>query len=132
MLNTKQEVVDAIKAHFANVTTYAYAPGNRDVTGAIARCYYRSPEGYKCAIGCLIPDEMYDSKWDRSYSGGLSVNRVIEDGQISGIFNIDNYSVNWLRVIQNWHDHCAGTGAAISVFIDGLDHAVDVDRAWWI
>lgn len=24
------------------------------------RCVYRSPDGLKCAVGCLIPDELYD------------------------------------------------------------------------
>ena len=27
-------------------------------------CQYRGPNGLKCAIGCLIPDHLYDPKWD--------------------------------------------------------------------
>lgn len=30
------------------------------------RCYYRSPSGIKCAIGCLIPDEMYNEDMEKT------------------------------------------------------------------
>jgi len=30
----------------------------------VSGCMYRSSEGLKCAIGCLIPDELYDPKYE--------------------------------------------------------------------
>jgi len=34
------------------------------------RCCYRSPNGLKCAVGCLIPDDRYNPIFDRGNSGG--------------------------------------------------------------
>lgn len=31
---------------------------------AIKVCRYRTPDGLKCAVGCLIPDEVYDAEME--------------------------------------------------------------------
>jgi hypothetical protein len=42
---------------FDKVATHLFAQGERaHVSGS---CRYRTEDGLKCAVGCLIPDEMY-------------------------------------------------------------------------
>ncbi len=48
---TKQEIFDKVKAHLL-------AQGKRAVNGD-GNCMYRGMDGTKCAVGCLIPDELY-------------------------------------------------------------------------
>lgn len=37
------------------------------------KCYYRGPNGTKCAIGALIPDDVYQEAWDREPYGARSL-----------------------------------------------------------
>ena len=37
---------------------------NKRSLNADGRCVYRGPNGLKCAIGCLIPDKIYNKKMD--------------------------------------------------------------------
>lgn len=52
---TKQEILNKVWDYFI----VEKHPKAYDV-----RCCYRTKDGYKCAIGCLIPDELYQHKWD--------------------------------------------------------------------
>lgn len=56
---TAQEVFDKVKKHLLTQM-------ERSIT--LDRCAYRGIGGLKCAVGCLIPDELYDPKFE-----GLSV-----------------------------------------------------------
>jgi hypothetical protein len=47
---TKQEIFDKVAAHLLTQRRQSV----NDCSGA---CVYRSPEGLKCAAGCLIPDD---------------------------------------------------------------------------
>ena len=46
-----QEIYDKVKAHLLAQGRPAMFQGS---------CVYRSPNGLKCAVGCLITDEAYD------------------------------------------------------------------------
>lgn len=48
---TQQEIFDTVKKHLLTQTKPA-----KDVDES---CLYRTDDGLKCAVGCLIPDEMY-------------------------------------------------------------------------
>lgn len=48
---TKQEVFETVARHL-------FAQGRQAMT-LDAGCMYRGPDDTKCAVGCLIPDEMY-------------------------------------------------------------------------
>jgi hypothetical protein len=52
---TDQEVFDY-------VSTFLLKQGvpSKDLTQKNQPCLYRGPNGTKCAVGCLIPDELYD------------------------------------------------------------------------
>ncbi len=55
---TDQEIYEAQIAHFsAKETKFGF--DNEDV-----KCLYRGPGGSKCAVGCLIPDEMYKTGFE--------------------------------------------------------------------
>jgi hypothetical protein len=51
---TKQETFDIVARHLLTQNETAYEP-NRG-------CMYRTSDGKKCAIGCLIPDDRYTPK----------------------------------------------------------------------
>lgn len=57
---TLQETFDMIVKHLAQ-------QGRRsELTGGFAYgCAYRGPDNMKCAVGCLIPDELYDWSLER-------------------------------------------------------------------
>lgn len=67
-----QEAFDKVVAHLveqkvpSSVTFHMTGPSEIDQPKA--QCLYRGPNGLKCAIGCLIPDEMYFPKMDEGYS----------------------------------------------------------------
>ncbi len=50
---TKQEVFDVVAAHLLKQNRKATA-GNGS-----SRCLFKTPDGLKCAVGCLIKDENY-------------------------------------------------------------------------
>ncbi len=52
---TNQEVYDRVKAHQAAQPTIAWF-GNR--------CVYRGKDGKRCAVGCLIPEERYERRFE--------------------------------------------------------------------
>ena len=62
---TEQEIFDTVLAHLREQGEAA--------TSAGGSCRYRGANGTACAIGCLIPDELYDPMIE-----GLGVGRIIE------------------------------------------------------
>src|SRR5260221_13116364 len=59
-----QEIFDTVKEHLwkQNRKSSRYSGG----------CFYRGPDGLKCAAGCLIPDEDYKPSMEGRYIYGLS------------------------------------------------------------
>jgi hypothetical protein len=74
---TRQQMFDRVWQHF--VVEKGPASGN------VTRCYYRSENGAKCALGLLIPDEMYDPQMEGTPSQALlggwpQVRELLEQG----------------------------------------------------
>lgn len=63
---TKQETFDTVAAHLLK-------QGKRSMSGP-RTCLYRGPDGMKCAVGCLIPDDLY-----RSSLEGIAVVDILSD-----------------------------------------------------
>ena len=61
---TEQEIFDTVLTHLREQGKAAAT----DDGG----CRYRGPDGTACAVGCLIPDELYDPVIE-----GLSVSQII-------------------------------------------------------
>lgn len=58
---TLQEIFDTVIEHLRKQNAKSQiSDGQREV------CLYRSPEGLKCAAGCLIPDEYYIPEMERN------------------------------------------------------------------
>lgn len=101
---TPQEIFDAVCDHLAKQKKRAA----REHGG----CYYRTPDGLKCAVGCLIPDELYDRRMDSfydddedNYAGNF---HQVADGIRIGIYSKDLRwmldHINLLCDLQSVHD----------------------------
>ncbi len=62
---TTQEIFDKVSKHLLTQNQKSMHP-----TKATA-CAYRGAGGLKCAIGCLIPDELFDDSWNHYLVGDL-------------------------------------------------------------
>lgn len=72
-MNTMQFEFDAVVNHLYKQGAPASASAESG-----PGCYYRSPTGLKCAVGCRIPDEIYDPAMDEENgSNGTSVDSLI-------------------------------------------------------
>jgi hypothetical protein len=60
-------------------------------------CAYRGEGGRKCFIGALIPDDLYEERFDAE-EGGHSVETLVEEGLVRGV------SVGLLKDMQDVHD----------------------------
>lgn len=61
-----QEIFDKVVTHLRTQKSRAML-GNS--------CAYRAPDGKMCAVGCLIPDELYDPKMENKGVMWLLVNK---------------------------------------------------------
>lgn len=57
---TAQEVFDKVANHLLT-------QNKKSIDEGLDECLYRSPDGLKCAIGCLIPDDMYKEEMEGAY-----------------------------------------------------------------
>lgn len=57
---TRQELLDRVVAHCNTQGHQSVSEDGEDGDN----CLYHAPDGSKCAIGALIPDEMYNRLWD--------------------------------------------------------------------
>lgn len=63
---TEQEVFDKVKAHLLQQNSKALYKGSGGV--------YKAEDGKKCAVGCLIPDELYEERFE-----GLGVLTLLQE-----------------------------------------------------
>ena len=91
-LPSAQEVFDIVVNHLVTQRRPAY-------TG-LSGCMYRAPDGLRCAVGVLIPDNLYDPEFERDTA----------DSVIRKLFNED--LADWrehrelLLALQAVHDEC--------------------------
>lgn len=92
-----QTVYDRVKAHLL-------AQGRRSSDGG--RCFYRGPDGFKCAIGALIPDRCYRPEWDRNSEGtGRGINGLRDEFGAIGVFGEPSTADTKLLIeLQDLHD----------------------------
>lgn len=83
-------------------------PSSEDVPCG-AKCLYRSPEGRKCAIGLLIPDERYDKTLEGEINARLR--RRLPEWQ-------KPMKTRELNAVQQCHDY-----QALDMASGGWDHA---------
>ena len=78
------------------IKEHLLSQGRRSVDDITGKCMYRSPDGTKCAIGCLIPDHLYNVSLE-GY-GVLMIRKEISEC-------IENISIEALSEAQNIHDN---------------------------
>lgn len=97
----KQEVFNTVKAHLlAQGCKSTGKPDN--VNDLSSNCRYRGDNGRKCAIGCLIPDELYQVGME-----GLGVYGLVAKfpQEVAAIFGVTP-DVRFLHDLQLIHDCC--------------------------
>lgn len=64
-------------------------------------CLYRGPNGLKCAIGCIIPDDLYRPEME----GKGAESEALADVRLAlGATSLDD--VTFLTDLQELHDEC--------------------------
>lgn len=78
--------------------------GQGKVSASVLGCVYRSPEGLKCAIGCLISDEFYYSNLETRGIYDSSVQYAVE-GSLEEKINWAEEK-DFFQELQSIHDRC--------------------------
>ena len=88
---------------FNKVTNHLITQGVRSVSEDGLGCLYRGPNNLMCAVGCLIPVEVYSEKFE-----GFSVYDLIENfPETLNIFGEEN--IDLIGDLQATHDLWDGT-----------------------
>lgn len=107
-----QEAFDTMVKHLAKQKEKAIDPNDLD------SCLYRSPTGLKCAVGALIPDELYSSEFE-----GNSIIGVLDsDIELSQVFKeVDNglldgaQDIHDRTPIMEWKHHFKNLGSKFNL-----------------
>ncbi len=86
--------------------------------GAEGACRYRGPNGLQCAIGCLIPEELYERKMEGRVFGGLF--------EFPGL---ENYLKPLLVMSQNEDGFFDGNGFSLGSRLQKIHDSTD-PRNW--
>ena len=105
---TIDEAYEKIKAYFSRKGAKLSRGGHEGIG-----CFYRHPEdGRACAVGCLIPDELYDPEIE-----GDMANMLFE----KGVFKQDQNLEYFLSLVQEAHDDAPN----VEEFLAELDKVKD-------
>lgn len=92
----KQEIFDTVVNHLINQKQKSVKEGNK------TNCLYRGPNGLKCAVGCLIPDDVYEEYMEENFTNLLS-----QYGDVLPFYFNKEYIL--LYDLQLCHDNCPTT-----------------------
>ena len=85
------------QAIFDTVAVHLLTQNKPSVSKMSNKCMYRSDEGLKCAIGCLIPDEKYSPAFEGRTISGHGATTMLPD-----VYK--NADLNFLTELQHLHD----------------------------
>ena len=109
---TAQEVFDYVIGHLVR-------QGGRSVSASGTDCRYRGSDGSKCAVGVLIPDEVYNDVMEGDSVGGL-IENFPRECLITGIKKHKDI----LNGLQNMHDSIS-TWQNQDIFSHGAQRIAD-------
>lgn len=95
---TNQEMFDRVKTHLLTQMERAGEPNPSYVVengSAPFRCFYHAPNGFKCAIGCLIPDEHYNRELE---------DKSVWNDNLQTAAGITREQAGFARRLQQCHD----------------------------
>ena len=87
---TDQETFDKVKKHLLTQNRVSYL--------VYHGCMYKGPDGLKCAVGCLIPDEIYDVSIER-----MPVSKLVHLNNKVADF-LKQFNLPLLESLQYVHD----------------------------
>ena len=95
-MKTNLEIFNQVRDHLLkqgrrSIARYSHAYSYGD-------CRYRGENGMSCAVGCLIPDELYDPEIESQFAGSQIVRAVLKKVDIW-----DN-NIGMLMNLQTVHD----------------------------
>ena len=91
-LPSAQEVFDIVVNHLFTQGRPAY--------DGVQGCMYRAPDGLRCAVGALIPDDLYDPAFETNRSD-LVIQELFEEG----LADWRDYK-ELFSTLQETHDNC--------------------------
>jgi hypothetical protein len=111
-LPTRQQAYEAIREYFS-------APDAQLSQTTSGGCFYRHPEdGRACAVGCLIPDDVFNPDWDEV---GGTVTEIVEtiwaDTPDSQARAHGERIIGFLGTVQSLHDN----SSSVETFLLRLD-----------
>lgn len=95
---------------FNKVVTHLFDQGGKSEHGGL--CRYRDPYGNSCAVGCLIPDEIYDPGIEGAGLRGLTERRFHSERQLKLVKVLERSGIaeptlrKLLERLQSVHDNC--------------------------
>lgn len=106
---TNQEIFNKVRDHLLKQNAQALVPGT-------TTCRYRDMRGNKCAVGCLISDEMYRLDMeglrvsdalltDDDYSQWGRAKKIMVPALAQAIGELNTSNLNLLAGLQNIHDN---------------------------
>ena len=112
------QLISDVKAHLLEQGCRSTKPGKYE--GSNQDCMYRGPNGTKCGIGFLIPDELYDVKME-----GYAAEQIVKDYPLIHSAIVHNYGHDSvdnqvLSEIQEIHDF-----VDIGSWEEALDELID-------
>lgn len=93
---TEQEIYDTVKKHLLTQNAKSVFDPARIEEGT--PCMYRGENGLQCAVGCLIPDDLYH----RSMEGASVTLLVTKYSKLRELFGRENTGL--VQELQNIHD----------------------------
>lgn len=115
---TPQEIFDTVYKHLVT-------QGEQSVNG-IGFCMYRNPEGLKCAVGCLIPDDLYRPEMDIAGGGYTDVSTLVQ--QHPNLPDWMRKNLHLLTELQNVHDFSPSWDTPFGFSTHGHDAMRDIAR----
>ena len=96
---TKQETFDTVVRFLRTQGRGSFKPHPK--YKGMKFCMFRSPDGCKCAAGCLIPDELYDESMEGNGS-------LMFPGAGRDIIVREGHDLDLVTRLQHAHDDAAG------------------------
>lgn len=99
----QQEIYNTVRDHLLSQKSKALSPSG-------SKCMYRGALGTKCAIGCLLPDEIATPELDSIGSVGLILHTVGPNSRFTGPERIATAkaAVDFLGLTEDNHQFFAG------------------------
>ena len=93
---------------FTKIVQHLRKQGAKAVSEDNEHCLYRAPNGNKCAVGCLIDDELYEICLEGQALDNPEVSDALEE---SGWANVDDTFLSSMQIVhdnyepEEWEEH---------------------------